>query len=41
MNGKTEILVDVNTNDEFTEMFEDVWQKALQKLKEPARNNKE
>lgn len=32
--GKTEVLVDVDTDDEFTEMFQDIWPKALQKLKE-------
>lgn len=34
--GKTEVLVDVDTNEEFTEMFRDIWPKALQKLKELA-----
>lgn len=36
MDGKTELLVDVDTDDEFTEMFQDIWPKALQKLKELA-----
>ncbi len=34
--GKTEVLVDVDINEEFTEMFQDMWPKALQKLKELA-----
>jgi uncharacterized protein YndB with AHSA1/START domain len=36
IDGKTEVLVDVDTNDEFKEMFQDIWPKALQKLKELA-----
>lgn len=32
--GKTELLVDMDINDEYKEMFEDMWPKALQKLKE-------
>ena len=32
-NGKTELLVDMNINEEFKEMFEGMWPKALQKLK--------
>lgn len=36
IDGKTEVQVDVDTNDEFTEMFGDIWPKALQKLKELA-----
>jgi uncharacterized protein YndB with AHSA1/START domain len=35
-NGKTELLVDMDINDDFKEMFEDMWPKALQKLKELA-----
>lgn len=35
-NGKTELLVDVDINDEYREMFEGLWPKALQKLKEIA-----
>jgi hypothetical protein len=35
-NGKTEVLVDIDINDEYTEMFQDMWPKALQKLKEIA-----
>lgn len=34
--GKTEVLVDMDTNEEYKEMFEDMWPKALQKLKEIA-----
>jgi hypothetical protein len=33
-NGKTELLVDMDINDEYKEMFEGMWPKALQKLKE-------
>ncbi len=33
---KTEVLVEVDTNDELKEMFQGVWPKALQKLKELA-----
>lgn len=32
-NGNTELVVDLNINDEFKEMFEGMWPKALQKLK--------
>ncbi len=31
--GKTELLVDMDINEEFKEMFEGMWPKALQKLK--------
>lgn len=31
--GKTELIVDMNINEEFKEMFEGMWPKALQKLK--------
>jgi uncharacterized protein YndB with AHSA1/START domain len=34
--GKTEVLVDMDINEEFEEMFQDMWPKALQKLKELA-----
>jgi hypothetical protein len=34
VNGKTTILVDMDINDEYKEMFEGMWPKALQKLKE-------
>ena len=34
--GKTKILVDVDINEEFKELFQDIWPKALQKLKEIA-----
>jgi hypothetical protein len=33
-NGKTELLVDMDINDEYKEMFEGMWPNALQKLKE-------
>jgi hypothetical protein len=32
--GKTEVVVDLDINEEFKEMFEGMWPKALQKLKE-------
>lgn len=34
--GATELLVDMDSNDEYKEMFQDMWPKALQKLKELA-----
>jgi Activator of Hsp90 ATPase homolog 1-like protein len=36
LNGKTELLVDMDINDDYKEMFEDMWPKALNKLKELA-----
>ena len=36
LNGKTELLVDVDSNEEYSEMFNGMWPKALQKLKELA-----
>ena len=36
INGKTELLVDLDINDEYKDMFNDMWPKALQKLKELA-----
>jgi len=35
--GKTELLVDMDINDDYKEMFEGMWPKALQKLKEIAK----
>jgi hypothetical protein len=35
-NGATEVLVDIDIADELKEMFEGMWPKALQKLKELA-----
>lgn len=35
-NGKTEVLIDIDIADDFKEMFEGMWPKALQKLKELA-----
>jgi uncharacterized protein YndB with AHSA1/START domain len=32
-NGKTELVVEMDINEEFKEMFEGMWPKALQKLK--------
>lgn len=34
--GKTEVLVDIDMEDEHVKMFEDIWPKALEKLKEIA-----
>jgi uncharacterized protein YndB with AHSA1/START domain len=34
--GKTEVLVDLDSNEEYAEMFQGMWPKALQKLKELA-----
>ena len=34
--GKTEVLVDMNSNEEYADMFNGMWPKALQKLKELA-----
>lgn len=36
LNGKTELMIDTDSNEEYTEMFNDMWPKALQKLKELA-----
>lgn len=35
-NGATELLVDMDSNEDYEEMFQDMWPKALQKLKELA-----
>lgn len=35
-NGATEVIVQMDINDEYKEMFEGMWPKALQKLKELA-----
>src|SRR5574338_1245169 len=34
LNGKTELLMEIDINDDFKDMFNDMWPKALQKLKE-------
>jgi hypothetical protein len=34
VNGKTTVLVDMDINEEYKEMFEGMWPNALQKLKE-------
>lgn len=36
LNGGTEVLVDLDTVDEFVDMFQEMWPKALQKLKKLA-----
>lgn len=35
-NGKTKLLVDMDSNDEYKDMFNEIWPKALKKLKELA-----
>ncbi len=35
-NGSTEVVVDVDTDEKYAEMFEGMWPKALQKLKKLA-----
>jgi uncharacterized protein YndB with AHSA1/START domain len=37
--GKTEVVVDMDLNEEFAEMFKDIWPKALKNLKELAEKN--
>ena len=36
VDGKTEVLVDMDSEDEYIKMFEDMWPKGLEKLKEIA-----
>jgi uncharacterized protein YndB with AHSA1/START domain len=36
LNGRTELVVEMDTSDRYREMFENTWPKALQKLKELA-----
>jgi len=36
--GSTQVLVDLEISDEFKEIFNDIWPKALQKLKEVCEN---
>ena len=36
IDGKTELIVDVDINEDFKELFQDIWPKALQTLKELA-----
>ncbi|NWF90348.1 MAG: SRPBCC domain-containing protein [Ignavibacteriaceae bacterium] len=35
-NGKTEVVVEMDSNENYSEMFNDMWPKALKKLKELA-----
>jgi hypothetical protein len=35
-NGSTEVLVDIDVHDEYKEMFQEMWPKALKKLKDLA-----
>jgi len=37
--GATEVIVDMDFNDEFAEMFKNIWPKALKRLKELAEKN--
>ena len=37
--GKTELVVDMDINEEFAEMFKNIWPKALKSLKELAEKN--
>lgn len=37
--GKTEVVVDMDLNEEFAEMFKDTWPKALKNLKELAEKS--
>ena len=39
-NGMTEVLVDLDMNEEYIDMFRDMWPKALNKLKELAEKEK-
>jgi uncharacterized protein YndB with AHSA1/START domain len=36
LGGKTEVLIEMDTSDEYTKMFQNIWPKALQRLKELA-----
>jgi Activator of Hsp90 ATPase homolog 1-like protein len=38
MNGKTELIVEMDINEDFKEMFQNTWPQALQKLKELCEN---
>ncbi len=40
INGMTEVLVEMDSNDEFKEYFSSTWPKALEKVKELSENNK-
>lgn len=37
-NGKTEVLIDMDTVEEYKDMFQEMWPKALQRLKELSEN---
>lgn len=37
--GKTELVVDMDLNEEFAAMFSEIWPKALKNLKELAEKN--
>ena len=36
IDGKTELLIEMDINEDYKELFQDIWPKALQKLKEIA-----
>lgn len=36
VDGKTEVIIDIDMIEEYIEMFDDLWPKALEKLKEVA-----
>lgn len=38
-NGKTEVLIDMDTEEDYEEMMQEMWPKALQKLKELSEKN--
>lgn len=39
VDGKTEVIVDMDITDEYADMFKEMWPKALKKLKEIAEQN--
>ena len=40
INGKTELIVDMDITDDYKDYFEKTWPKALTKVKELAEKNK-
>ncbi len=39
VNGQTELAVDMDLNEEYAEMFKEIWPKALVKVKEIAERH--
>jgi uncharacterized protein YndB with AHSA1/START domain len=39
VDGQTELLIEIDVNQEYAQMFNDMWPKALQKVKELAEHN--